>query len=92
MSNNARDDIFNGPVSPARNVVELGMASAECRKALAEFTRDLPEFCRALDIAPAILNLRTPELLMIVCMRQQALIDRLRGDLDELSRLAVVKE
>lgn len=86
---NARDNLFNGPSAP---VINLGMAEAECRKALQEFSRDLPSFCKQLDIAPAILNLRTPELLMIVCMRQQALIDTLRGDLDELRRVAVTKE
>lgn len=91
MTNNARDDIFNGSHG-ARNVVELGMAEAECRRALAEFTRDLPEFCRRLNVAPSILNLRTPELLMLVCMRQQALIDTLRADLDELSRVALREE
>lgn len=87
---NARDTIFG--TDGARNVVELGMEQAECRKALAEFTRDLPHFCKRLDIPPAVLNLRTPELLMIVCMRQQALIDNLRSDLDELSRLAITKD
>lgn len=77
---NARDDIFNGAVRPtvgARNVVELGMAQAECRRALAEFNTRLPEFCKRLDIPPAWLNLNTPELLMLVCMRQQAVIDDL---------------
>lgn len=80
---NTRDDLFNGASAP---VIKLGMAEAECRQALAEFNRDLPEFCKRLNIAPSILNLRTPELLMLVCMRQQALIDTLRADLDELHR------
>jgi hypothetical protein len=59
----------------SRNAVELGMAAAEGRAALAEFSATLPDFCKRLDIPPAWLNLSTPELLMLVCMRQQKIID-----------------
>lgn len=84
---NARDDIFNGSARPtvgSRNVVELGMAQAECRRALDEFNRTLPDFCRRLDIAPALLNLNTPELLMLICMRQQTIIDELASTINTL--------
>jgi hypothetical protein len=60
------------------------MATAECRAALAEFSRTLPDFCRRLDIPPAWLNLGTPELLMLVCMRQQAVIDELAAVVNTL--------
>lgn len=75
--------------STARNAVEAGMAQAECRAAVDEFNRDLPSFCRRLGITPAQLNITTPILLMLVCMRQQTIIDTLRADLDEMSRLGV---
>jgi hypothetical protein len=81
---NARDDLFNGP-SAARNAVELGMAEAECKRALQEFTRELPGFCRRLDIPHQVLSLRTPELLMLICIRQQRIIDDLA---DTVQRLA----
>jgi hypothetical protein len=68
----------------SRNVVELGMAAAECRAALEEFNRTLPSFCKRLDIPPAWLNLSTPELLMLVCMRQQAVIDELAAAVNTL--------
>lgn len=68
----------------ARNVVELGMAQSECRAALEEFNRALPDFCRRLDIPPSWLNLNTPELLMLVCMRQQAVIDDLAATVQTL--------
>lgn len=78
-------DALNG--SAGRNAVEVGIAQGECHSAIDEFNRDLPSFCRRLGIAPSLLNLPTPTLLMLVCMRQQALIDTLRSDLDEMSRL-----
>lgn len=91
MSNtNGRTDALRDTTS--RNAVEAGIASNECREALNIFNRDLAAFCRRLDIPPSWLTLRTPELLMLVCMRQQALIDTLRGDIDELSRLAATQE
>lgn len=71
---NARDDLYNGASAP---IINLGSAEAECRAALREFSTKLPDFCKRLDLAPAVLNLRTPELLMLVCMRQQAIIDDL---------------
>ncbi len=70
----------------SRNVVELGMAEAECRRALAEFSAALPAFCRRLDLAPAVLNLNTPELLMLICMRQQAIIDDLDTRVNAITR------
>lgn len=89
---NARDDIFNGSHTPrlprtagARNAVEVGMAQAECRRALQEFNDNLADFCRRLDIPPAWLNLNTPELLMLVCMRQQRVIDDLAAQVSSLA-------
>lgn len=79
---NARDDLYNGASAP---VLRLGTAHAECASALAQFTRDLPDFCRRLDLAPALLNLGTPELLMIVCMRQQSIIDDLAAQVSRLT-------
>lgn len=89
---NARDDLFNGatrPTAGARNVVQLGMAEAECRRALAEFTEKLPALMKRLDLAPAVLNLATPELLILVCIRQQAIIDRLEQTVLQLNHLSV---
>jgi len=84
---NARDDIFNGAHAPrtSRNAVELGMKQAECAAALRQFTLDLPDFCRRLDIPPALLNLGTPELLMIVCIRQQRIIDELAATVNRVA-------
>ncbi len=86
-SNRAINGRFAGSrTAGTRNAVELGMASAECRAALAEFTATLPDFCRRLDLAPAVLNLNTPELLMLICMRQQTMIDHLGAALDAITR------
>lgn len=73
--------------STSRNAVEAGLAHSECASAIAEFNRDLPSFCRLLGIAPSLLNLPTPTLLMLICMRQQSIIDTLRTDFNEMSRL-----
>jgi hypothetical protein len=64
------------------------MSQAECRAALDEFNRDLPSFCRRLGITPSVLNLPTPTLLMLVCMRLARENDVLSARLDELSTLA----
>ena len=85
---NARDDIFNGsarPTAGSRNVVEAGMTHAACRVASEELTRNLASFCRRLDIAPALLNLDNTSLLILICQRQQAIIDDLA---QQVSRLA----
>lgn len=73
-------DIFNGATRPtvgARNVVEAGMTHAACRAASEEITRNLTSFCKRLDIAPALLNLDNASLFMLICQRQQAIIDEL---------------
>ncbi len=85
-SDRAINGRLTGRTAGSRNVVELGMAEAECRRALAEFSTTLPAFCRRLDLAPAVLNLNTPELLMLICMRQQTMIDHLGAVIDAITR------
>ncbi len=85
-SDRAINGRLTGRTAGSRNVVELGMAEAECRRALAEFNSRLPDFCRRLDLAPAVLNLNTPELLMLICMRQQSMIDALIDNVRDITR------
>ncbi len=86
MPNDPAFRAINGRTSGSRNAVELGMASAECRAALAEFAAALPGFCRRLDLPPAVLNLSTPELLILICMRQQRIIDDLDTRVHAITR------
>ena len=79
---NARDDLYNGASAPT---IERAMALGKCRAASAEFTHNLPQFCKRLNIAPELLNLDTATLLMLICQRQQAIIDDLA---QQVSRLA----
>ena len=69
----------------SRNAVEAGLAHAECARAQDEFARELPTFCRRIGISPALLNLPTPTLLMLVCMRLAAENDVLAARVDALS-------
>lgn len=75
---NARDDLYNGASAPT---IDRALGLAKCRAASEEFTRALPSFCKRLDIAPELLNLDTATLLMLVCMRQQAIIDDLAAQI-----------
>lgn len=79
---NARDDLYNGASAPT---IERVTALGRCRAASEEFTRALPAFCKRLDIHPDLLNLDTATLLMLICQRQQTIIDDLA---QQVSRLA----